>query len=286
MNSHDRRGLTLVEVVFALVLGLVVLGVVLMAVPRSRETARLASCRRNLMLIGQALAYYDGNMGHLPTVPQIGHPGTAPLPTMLGQLGLGGLSPLADPRWKPSGRRLDAVPEHFVGEFTCPSDPNILAGRFPAPVSYRVNTGGNAEGTDGPFSPGSVVSLANVEAADGQDFTAGFAERLVGSGPGEPSARNDYRVGNGPWRTDAGSSWAGTGWSTTLYNHSIVPDFTASTISQDGRSAKMGASSGHSQSVHVLLLGGSVRSFTPTVDPDVWRRFGTIKDGVSPAPEP
>ncbi len=285
------RGITLVEVAVVMGVVLVLLLLVAMVLPRGRETARLVGCKKNLMEIGQAVAYYDGAQGHLPTVPAIGQAGEAPLPAMLGLLGLGDFGPLNDPKRKGFGRPSEAPPEHYISAFTCPSDRSATRGRFPAPVSYRANAGADAGGVDGPFAPGKVVSLKQVEAADGQDFTAGFAERLVGSESGEPDPIRDYRLARGPvgddgcpddsdsaWGLDAGSSWARVGWAWSVYNHTLRPNGSPSCVARDGKTARIGASSEHEGTIHVLMLGGSVRAFSPTVDPGVWRKFGAIDD--------
>ena len=62
-------------------------------------------------------------------------------------------------------------------------------------------------------------------------------------------------------------------------NHAMPPGATPSTISEDGTSARMGASSGHGGRVHVLILDGSVRPFSYGVDPEVWRALANLDDG-------
>jgi prepilin-type processing-associated H-X9-DG protein len=78
------------------------------------------------------------------------------------------------------------------------------------------------------------------------------------------------------WRGDAGSSWRTCDYATTLYNHALPPDGQPSCIERDGQAAFMGASSGHTRGVNMLLLDGSVTLVVPTVDPKVWREFAAI----------
>ena len=40
----------------------------------------------------------------------------------------------------------------------------------------------------------------------------------------------------------------------------------------------MGASSGHANRVNVLMMDGSLRGVTPTIDPKVWQAMGTVGD--------
>ena len=117
-----------------------------------------------------------------------------------------------------------------------------------APVSYRASTGDTVEGTGGAFAVGQSRRLAEIEAADGLAYTALFSERLLGTG--EESARavpENYAVvkeldaavvAGGlaveDWRGDAGKSWAEASWSSTLYNHAVLPGIANSQVTVDG----------------------------------------------------
>ena len=86
---------------------------------------------------------------------------------------------------------------------------------------------------------------------------------------------------------DAGSSWAVADWRSTLANHALTPNAGPSCIAADGQTARISASSGHSGLAHGLLLDGSVRAFTDRIDPEVWRRWSTLRGsprGAAPAP--
>ena len=39
----------------------------------------------------------------------------------------------------------------------------------------------------------------------------------------------------------------------------------------------MGASSGHVDRVNVLMMDGSLRAITPSIDPKVWGSLGTVE---------
>lgn len=291
-RRHRKRGTSPVEVLVAVALVGLLLLLVLMALPRNRETARLATCNDHLMRIGQVMAYYDGAVGHLPTTAPLGEGGESPQAKGLGLLGLGDLQGVGRTGSNWRAGRPGPVAAHLVPEFLCPSDSNARRGRRPAPISYRANVGPGNEGRGGPFSPGRTVKIADAEAAAGSEFSAAFAERLLGSGPGGTDPTCDYRVGPGPvgrdacptgpgasWRGDAGSSWARADWTSTLYSHAITPNAEPSCIAQDGRTARMGASSAHRGRVNVLMLGGSVRGVTPRIDPEVWRKFAGVAPG-------
>lgn len=293
-GARERGGRGPVEVIVVVVLLLVAAMVVMMALPRRREVARGAACRANLMRIGRGVALYDQATGHLPAVPTLGATvaDPSPLERVLREFRQGDFEGFRDPSRPPkpgAGPTVGPIPG-----LVCPSDPDhgVAFGRFRAPTSYRANTGSTPGGGDGPFAPGRALSIAQVEAADGAAYTAAFAERRLGSGTSGVAAPENYAVVPGPvsgpcpdssgdaWRGDAGADWSVPGWASTLYNHALPPGGTPSCVAEDGATARMGASSGHVEAVHVLMLDGSVRGFTTTTDPGVWRKFGAFDDSA------
>ena len=262
-----RRGLNAIEVlVLLMICGCFVL-IVLMVVPRRREVARLVGCQKNLMAIGVAVALYDRAEGHLPEVSlaptaPVESPHLALLRSM-GVLDLGGVTDVEHP---PTPRDTLDLGVRRVRDFLCPSDPNAAGGTFLAPVSYRATAGSTTDGRDGAFAAGRRWTLAAIQAADGTSYTAGFAERLVGTGEDRPGPAN-YALVPGPipdsgcgaaptsgWKGDAGSSWRHADWRSTLYTHALVPNAAPSCLADDGRTAGIGASSGHLPGVNVLML--------------------------------
>ena len=143
------------------------------------------------------------------------------------------------------------------------------------------------------FAPGRSWSLAAVEARDGLSYTAAFSERLVGTGDDGPETLPSYRVVPPPFPTagvprsvdpdrhgadDAGSSWIASDYRSTLYNHALPPNGRPSCIADDGRTAFMGASSGHVRGVNLLRLDGSVTLTVPSIAPKVWRDLAAITE--------
>jgi prepilin-type processing-associated H-X9-DG protein len=291
------RGVTLIEAVVLLVIIAVVVLLVLVAVPQGREQARLAACRANLGQIGLALMQYEQISRKLPTVGElsaIDEPGTrrspGPLRMILDALQLPDLLMLKDAKTRP-----EAQPELVPGEipvpgFICSSDPNATSGRFAAPISYRASTGAGAAGDNGAFSPGRVLRLQDIDARDGLSYTAGFSERLVGDAQPQHVTRFNYQVvlaldrasgcsaGTDPaaWRGDAGSSWTSSDYRHSLYNHALPPGGHPSCIVRDGKTAFMGASSGHTRGVNVLMLDGAVNLVRPSIDQKIWKELAQI----------
>lgn len=299
VRTFPRHGLSLIEflVIFAIIS--LVLLVLLMVATRGREEARLVSCRMNLGRIGLALALYDQNYRSLPAVAELAPVEASgrnearpisPLRTLLETFQYPDLTELRDPKTVPPARPGQVPGEMPVPGFVCGSDPNATGGLFAAPISYRAVTGDSPSGDNGAFAPGRRSSLLGVEAADGLSFTAGFSERLVGDNQPGHARLNNYQVVTGPlspsacpvnadvaaWRGDAGSSWRASDYRSTLYNHALPPNGQPSCLANDGKSAFMGASSGHTRGVNLLLLDGSVNLVRTSIDPKVWREFAKI----------
>ena len=299
--AEGRRGVSLPEVVVVLAILTVLVLVALVALPRQRETARTASCRRNLMQIGVALALYDRSEGTLPAVPALSatpQPGGGPLRALLDALALPDLVGLNDPE-RPPERRPGQIPgERPVPGFVCPSGSfPAPPAAFPAPVSYRAAAGDGPAGRNGGFAPGRPSRLSDVAEGDGLAYTAAFSERLPGNGAASPGAFNYRRVAGplgdagcspapvGAWRGDAGTSWAEASWRSTLYNHALTPNAAPSCVADDGATAFVGASSGHTGGVNVLSFDGSVRTVSPTVAPPVWKALATTRSDAGPPPQ-
>lgn len=293
------RGVTAPEVIVVVLILFLALMVVLFTLPRQRENARMAGCRRNLMQVGVALALYDRSEGWLPTVPAplTSPPGSGgPLKAFLESLKIPDLTDLSDVSKPPEGRPGEVPGERPIPGMVCPSDPyKTSPGGFPAPVSYRATTGDSPDGRNGGFAPGRTIRVKEIEDGDGRSFTAAFSERLLGTGRADDPRPPNYRTVPGPlrgtgcrppaqadWRGDAGSSWAEASWRSTLYNHALPPDAAPSCVAADGASAFMGASSGHVGGVNVLFFDGSVRTVSPRVDPRVWMGMATTHGSGDP----
>jgi type II secretory pathway pseudopilin PulG len=290
--KESRRGASIAEVLVVLLIVLVVIALVLMALPRSRETARIAKCQQHMGWIGQALGAYDASTGRLPGVNLDAPPGSSPLLVLEEFLsGHRSSAPERDAKGNPDPLSAVSI------EYLCPSDPTAVTFGFPLPVNYRATTGSTVGGEDGPFAPGRSVSMSQIAAGDGLEYTATFAERLTGTGNNRDIDSRNYAVISGTvpdmpcpdspieaWRGDAGSDGRLPSWVMTLYTHALPPSAPGSCLSGDGRTALIGVSSGHVGRIHVLMAGGSVRPFTPSVDAAVWKRFGTIREPLPADP--
>ena len=274
---------------------------VLIVLPRGRETARLTGCQKNLTQIGLGVLLYEQAHRRYPAtrLESAGSAGVSPIQAMLEALTLPDFLDLRDASQAPKASA-SPQPGMRVPGLVCPSDAHAGAGVFATALSYRANAGDEFEGTTGPFGPGQIVSSVLVEAADGQSFTAGFAERLVGTGQDGVQDRVNYREqlgpinaacglteeGNSHWRGDAGASWTDPGWRSALYTHAIPPATPTSCVASDGRTAAITASSAHPGRINVWMLDGSIRGTTPTVNQTVWKALGGYRSGDATSPLP
>ena len=292
-----RAGISGADVLVVLIIVFLTTLVILMLLSRGREHARMASCQNNLAHVGRALALYDHLEHKLPTVPHLATldtPATSlpksPLRAMLEALVQPNLLGITDDKTPPPPRPGEVPGERPVPGFVCSSDPNATSGQFPAPNSYRACTGDGRLGENGAFQPGRAISLKEVEERDGLSYTAAFSERLVGDNLANHAAARNYTIPRdriladtcpGPpdlssWRGDAGSSWVSSDYRSTLYNHALPPGAQSSCIESSGRTALMGASSGHVRGVNMLLLDGRVMVVLPSINTKIWKEFARI----------
>ncbi len=307
LRGRDRAGYTLIDALVATALIAVVGLFAIMALTRGRESARSTTCQRNLSQIGVGLSLYHAAQHALPMIgepppveppPASGATNPGPLRTILETLGVPSLLGV-----HPEGLNLDRLRGPLlvgvaVPGFFCPSDPHAIGGIFPSPVSYRATTGDDPEGRTGGFAIGRRTTLGEIEEADGVSYTAAFSERLVGDGRAVSSAEN-YALIEGAvaasgcsvtpkaeWRGDAGSSWEHADWRSTLYNHAMLPGSKISCLARDGRSALIGASSGHTAGIHMLMFDGAVKRVVRSVDRRIWLDYGTMGEPSQPPPPP
>lgn len=199
---------TLIELLVVLSIVSLLLGLVLPAVQKARETARAAQCKSNLRQLAMAVHAYEGVYGYLPAYGyfdlnlnpspplQFRHHHIAIHAQLLSFVGedrvyarLNVSVPLyidysGSPAWYATQT---TARDTRISVFVCPSDPN--SGRWISPNSYRGNFGlgphwfRDAEHPDsgiGLFSGRFPPRLTHV--TDGLEHTAMFAERIIGNG--------------------------------------------------------------------------------------------------------
>ncbi|HEX4607964.1 MAG TPA: DUF1559 domain-containing protein [Urbifossiella sp.] len=191
-----RRGFTLIELLTVIAIIAILIGLLLPAVQKVRETVARIRCGNNLKQLGLAAQNYHGTYEAFP-------PGTSPAP-FTGASALVLLMPYLeqDARYRLFDQsKLLIDPANDVARASgdisgllCPSDPS--SGQVPGPAgrtNYLANLGTHANQSDGQgslaklptqlgmFSTGSRVRIIDV--TDGSSSTALFAEVRRGAFP-------------------------------------------------------------------------------------------------------
>ena len=204
-----------------------------------------------------------------------------PLRTLLETLQLPDLTELKDPKSLPQPRPGEVPNERAVPGFICSSDPNATAGWFAAPISYRATSGDSPAGDNGPFAIDRVIRLRDAGSpAPGSSYTAASPNgwwviinrvkprsttRCI---PGPLAAQGTRR----PRMLPSGAAMlARTGIGPTTDTRFTITRLPLTSISSclsiDGKTAFMGASSGHLRGINLLLLDGNVTVVTRGIEP-------------------
>ena len=253
-----RRGFTLIELLVVIAIIAILIGLLLPAVQKVRESANKTQCVNNMKQLGIALHAYHGDNSAFPPGTAAAGTYTGPNAYLLSYLEQGNIAVLVgDPRTSYSFGTWNAnKPKVFI----CPSDTQNGSGTALGYSNYHWNAGSwNAvNGWDGVFgmlqtdynAPAQIATAINIAAiTDGTSNTAANAEGCNApvSGPNDkladcfqassystasiPAARSSFQALN--WQTSglAGGGWRGRGYTwgegtmwRGLYNHLMPPN--------------------------------------------------------------
>jgi prepilin-type N-terminal cleavage/methylation domain-containing protein/prepilin-type processing-associated H-X9-DG protein len=313
-----RRAFTLIELLVVIAIIALLIGLLLPAVQKVRESAARTACANKLKQIGLAVHGFELVNGYLPPGASGGPDGQTDFLSVFARLvaflELDSLEPLS---YTPGSEGpSQAMGRVRVGLFLCPDDPNALPTEAIPwyPSTYGVNMGNwrswnqtTGAGGDGAFPivaiPPRRRGLTLAEVTDGLGNTVGIAEGkahvIYMSNPGVYAAAPPvtpadlFTIGDSNSFGGGRYNWAsGYVWSTGLtfafppntpvlyYDPSLSrPVEMDWTGGSFGDIAAMTARSYHPGGVNTLFMDGAVR-FTGNSIPQVtWRALGTRNGG-------
>lgn len=295
MRVRGRRAFTLVELLVVIAIIGVLVGMLIPAVQKARESANRVACKNNLKQIGLALHLYHERVGNFPSgyvssSDTINGPGTGPgwgwaahLLADLEQDNLQGQIAFDKDIGDPANA---SARSQALAIFHCPSDQRV--GTFTTAGNSVTVAHGNYVGMYG-------TSEVTVFPDTGNGiFYRNSQTRIADISDG---TSNTLMVGERSSKLSKYTTWTGAVTGTTVppTNPSFEDEgppvlvLTNTGAAAEGRTPNSGSehvedtASRHALGVNFLFADGSVRSLRSTVNPAVWEALGTRAGGESGA---
>jgi len=296
------RGFTLIELLVVIAIIAILIGLLLPAVQKVREAAARMSCSNNLKQMGTALHNYaSANQDKLPG--GMNPWGSSPVPTYPSLPFYWAMLPYIEQdniyksistlggyySWYNNGATNGNGPGTVIKTYLCPSDPTHnngisqagSAGGWAA-VSYSRNyflfdLGGGYEPSSGYYYTRPKFTVANIP--DGTSNTIGILERYASYVPYNWSSlwshhgQDRFHWGYYQWAPVYGP-WVGGQGGIRNYTPQVGVRPTGNNPAHPYY-----PNSGHSTTVQVLLMDGSVRGVSGSVAPLTWQYAVDPEDG-------
>lgn len=295
---------TLIELLVVIAIIAMLVGLLLPAVQKVRDSAQRMSCQNNLKQIGLAMHNYNSAYGVLP--PGSNTSGFTVVALLMPFIEQTNVSNTIDFNASPDSP-LNSVPNGTtVPLLICPSDPftalppGLGGNNYFANYGTNINFFQNSTVANGVFAlMDSGISLLAI--TDGTSNTAAFSELLKGDFNNAVYSKADWinvsAVGL-PTTADqaysicqsanpqnlsyqcfsSGGEWLGDDNTGTAYTH-VVPPNTTNCVWLANLTFAITASSNHTNGVNVLLCDGSVRFVSNSISLTTWRALGTRNGG-------
>lgn len=288
-----RDGFTVVELLVSISILSILFALLMPAIQSSRESARRTQCSSQMRQIGIAMQAYESTYQHLP------------LHTHLNSFLVAILAEIEQASLLTHSSVQDRIALQFieVDTYVCPSDSKIPPNRsqgIPAGTSYLGNIGHSYlqyREFNGIFT-GQIPPLKFSDVTDGASNTASVSEaigpwswksiiyhtpvRYVSLSSMDPLIQNCRQAAirrvAGPRESRVGSTWVDAG-SSVVYTHTLYPNDVSCANGDENFEGILSAGSAHPGGVNLLLLDGSVRFVSSSIDLNVWRAIGDRHGG-------
>ena len=311
-----RTAFTLIELMVVIAIIAVLIGLLLPAVQKVRESAARMKCSNNLKQLGLAMHNHESAPGVFPQ-GRNGFPKVVSAPArLLAYVEQDNLQRLVDPDGTLAlGGRNDSAAKNRVTLFVCPSDPQ--AGLVPGSAYFGTNyvaCNGTGVSVDASGAILSHLKIADgngvfaqtpariADITDGTTNTVAFSESLVGNGGVSTSMPTDAasirlavlevpggndttpsacESGGGVWNMRRSEQWINGHYGNTLYNHFYTPNQAGKWDCGNASHNKglTAARSMHTGGVNLGMCDGSVRFVRDGIGANTWRALATRSGG-------
>ncbi|WP_169977763.1 DUF1559 family PulG-like putative transporter [Tautonia rosea] len=304
-RRFSRNGFTIVELIVAVSVIAILVGLLIPAVSMARSASHRIQCANQLRQIGLAMHTYEASYGVFPAATSGSPSARSFLVALLPHIDQKNLFNSINFSFDlmnigPQNRTASSV---RINVLHCPSD-NVDRPGWPVATSYAGNQGGGVQkyGPNGVFPGLTAVRLRDI--SDGTSNTAAMSEWVIG--PVSPALRDPlgsvFRTATEYSRPDEldlftnlcryidlnsasvtthpkGVNWLFGELGYSLYNHVLPPNEKSCLNGTAYQQGAWTASSRHRNGTNLLFADGRVEFYRNHVDQAVWRALASRNGG-------